>query len=358
MAEDSSGINWLKDAELPLEVTMARMYYRTVTSLHFLMESTSHKASANQVQGMLRLKDNHQAIGPLRPARTPDALILEKIAKNIAQGTASSQQLLLTTGFGLHRNLKIPVRLPTLAIPGLNVMERMKDAGLPVPTYLLYQATDFIAETNYLPADASRECSEKMERYLRRYVEKFHSRIAEHVLFRFGCEYPPELKEAITLTTQDIRSRLAEIGPIREAMQQINGYEARHSNGSNHYDVYAAANVLYSGAAGEYPFVADLPPNVEAILPIGGNAEKPFFALTAHMAEQVGKRKVIPMLTPLGSRPTYYHYPQSGDPVSIAEYDAAMKEQLKDGPIRADINAMAADGATPEALAEIYPEEQ
>jgi len=112
-----------------------------------LMESTS-KVSANLIQSAIRLKDNDQAIGPLRPARSPDAAVLERISKNIAQGVTSSRQLLLTTGFGLHRSLKVPVRLPALAIPGFKVMERMQDAGVPVPKYLLYQATDFIAETN------------------------------------------------------------------------------------------------------------------------------------------------------------------------------------------------------------------
>lgn len=320
------------------------------------MESASNRASANLIQGMLRLKDNDQAIGPLRPARSVDALVLEKISKRIAQGITSSRQLLLTTGFGLHRNLKIPVRLPALAIPGFKVMERMTDAGLPVPTYLLYQATDFIAETNCLPVDASRDCAAKMEGYLRQYVERFHSRIAQHVLFRFGCDYPPETKEAITDTMRDIRSRIEDIAPLREALEQISGYEARHSNGSNHFDAYSAANVVYSGAAEEYPFASDLPPDVETVLPIGGNAEKPFFALTAHFSEHLGKRRVIPMLTPIGSRPTYYYYPQSGDPASVFDYDAAMKQPLKDGLIRTDINAMIADGVTPDALSEIYPD--
>lgn len=319
------------------------------------MESTS-KVSANLIQSAIRLKDNDQAIGPLRPARSPDAAVLERIAKNIAQGVASSRQLLLTTGFGLHRSLKVPVRLPALAIPGFKVMERMQDVGVPVPKYLLYQATDFIAETNCLHREDSHECSQKMETYLRQYVARFHERIAEHVIFKFGCEYPLEAKQAVSMTVDEIRSRMLDIAPLREAMEQIHAYEARHSNGTNHYDDYAAANVLYSGATQQYPFGEDLPEDVQAILPIGGNAEKPFFTLTAHFSEHLGKRKVIPMLTPIGSRPTYYHYPQSGDPISIAEYANAMKQPIKDGPIRIDINAMIADGATPEALSEIYHE--
>ncbi len=321
------------------------------------MESTT-KASANLIQSAIRLKDNDQAIGPLRPARSPDAVAIEKIAKNIAQGVASSRQLLLTTGFGLHRSLKVPVRLPALAIPGFKVMERMQDAGLPVPKYLLYQATDFIAETNCLPREDSHECSRKMEEYLRQYVARFHGRIAKNVIFKFGCEYPLETKQAVSMTVDEIRSRILDIAPLREAMEQIHAYEARHSNGTNHYDDYAAANVLYSGATQQYPFGDDLPADVEAILPIGGNAEKPFFTLTAHFSEHLGKRKVIPMLTPIGSRPTYYHYPESGDPISISEYSDAMKQPIKDGPIRTDINAMIADGATPETLSEIYPEDR
>jgi hypothetical protein len=321
------------------------------------MESTS-TISANLIQGALRLKDNQKAIGPLRPAQSSDAKTLENIARSISQGITSSRQLLLTTGFGLNRSGKIPVRLPVLAIPGFNAMERMQDAGLPVPKYLLYQATEFIAETNCLSQDESVECSRKMEKYLRQYVERFHARIAEHVVFRFGCEYPPEIKNIVTDTAEEIKSLLKDLPPLREAMEKIDEGEKRHSNGVNNSHTYAAANVFYSGAIESYPFMHDLPVDTQAILPIGGNAEKPFFNLTAHFSAHVGKRKVIPMLTPLGSRPTYYYYPQSEDPASISEYANAVKQPLKDGPIRIDINALQADGATPDMLSDIYPEQQ
>lgn len=322
-----------------------------------LMETTS-KPSANLIQGMLRLKDNNQAIGPLKPARSTDAITLQEIAKNIAQGAASSRHLMLTTGFGLHRNLKIPVRLPALAIPGLNVMERMQDAGLPVPTYLLYQATDFIAETNQLPLDESRECATRMEMYLRKYIERFHSRVAEHVVIKFGCEYPANVRESVTAIIEDIRLRMQDSILLQEAMKEIRGYGSSHSNGENHFDAYTAANVCYSGATEKYPFSNDQIKDVHTILPIGGIKEKRFFEVTGIYSDSLQTRKIIPMITPIGVKPTYYLYPQSGDPASISEYDEAMQKPINDGPIRTDINAMRADGATPEQISRIYPQQK
>lgn len=318
------------------------------------MESTTNSVSTNLVQGILRLKNNNPSIGPIRPARSIDAKVLQETAKNIAQGISSSRELLLTTGFGMHRDLKIPVRLPALIIPGLNVMERMDDAGLPVPKYVVYQATDFIAETNDLPKDKALECASQMERYLRDYVRVFHSRVAENVQFEFGCDYPAECKKTIDDTVLTIRSMMMELDDVKTAMNQISESETKHSNGSNKSHAYAAANVLYSGALREYPFKQD---GVKTVLPIGGIAEKPFFAVTSAHSDRLDERHVVPMLTQIGSRPTYFYYGNSGDPLSAVEYAQATKEAFRDGPIRFDLNAMIADGASPDQIAEIYPKQ-
>lgn len=317
------------------------------------MEYTS-EISANFIQGTLRLKDNSQEIGPLRPALNTDSFEIQEIAKKISQGMISTSQLLLTTGFGLDSTLEIPVRLPALIIPGLKIMERMKNADLPPPNYILYQATDFIAQTNNLPSEKAQKSALKMEKYLREYVNKFHSSIAEHVIFRFGSEYSFQVKEDVEKIIECIRDSIQTNASLQESMAQINQYDVKKSNGQNSSETYAAANVLYSGATESYPFAPDLKSDTRIILPIGGNKEKPFFQLTAHFAALYKERKVIPMLTPIGSRPTYYPYPQLGDPLSISQFAHAMKQPLKDGPIRIDINAMIADGVTPDALSEIF----
>lgn len=183
---------------------------------------------ANRIQGILRLKDNDPAVGPLRPARSSDATTVQSIALAIANGNLTSRQLLLTTGFGLSTNLRIPARLPALIIPGLQVMEKMIDADLPAPSYLLYQATDFIAETNDIDRDAARECAVSMGKYLRSYIATFHRRIADLVQIRFGCEYPPNVREDIAVIAQSIRLRIQESGDVFAAIQQLKRSEEKH----------------------------------------------------------------------------------------------------------------------------------
>lgn len=68
--------------------------------------------------------------------------------------------------------------------------------------------------------------------------------------------------------------------------------------------------------------------------------------LTKKVAEERSSA-VIPLFTHLGSRPTYYPCPDKGDPLTLEEY---RNQNIKDGPIRGDIEAMRADGATTEIL--------
>ncbi len=321
--------------------------------IHFFspMQSSSNVfPTHNSVHRAIRLHDEPM-IGDIRPARSQDAVHVEKIARDIARQNMSTKHLVLTTGFGLNASSRIPLRLPALLLPGLRIMERLTALGLPTPEYRVYQATDFIAQTNGYPVDKARECASKMESYLRRYVKTFHGRIAGHVHFYFTQAYTEETREHLGSIIDVMRSRLARIDCIAEALSQLQECERRHSLQSNCYEQYAAANVLYSGAVAQYPLGKQHPNNAEALLPIGGASEKPFFAITSAVADLSGKR-VFPMLTQLGSRPTYYAYP--GDPQSVEEYGMALRSSSKD-PIHRDLLALRDDGAVPDVLASLYP---
>lgn len=310
---------------------------------------------ANRIQGILRLKDNNPAVGPLRPARSSDATVIQAIAQHIADHQLSSKQLLLTTGFGLDKNLNVPLRLPVLAIPGLQLMERMHDADVPVPPYVLYQATDFIAKTNGMNQQSAQECAAVMEEYLQRYIATFHPNIAGHVHLKFGCGYPETVRENVASIVDDIHRRVSESTTVSEAIKQLQTSEKRHSNGASKHDAYAAANILYNGASGTYPFADDIPAGLHAILPIGGRAEQPFFALTSDFADHRGGIQIIPMVTPLGAKPTYYHYPEIGDPETSAELKRAAQDPRLNGPIRGDLAALLSDAGSADAVADIFP---
>ena len=312
--------------------------------------SPKTRVSSNLVHSILRNKNDKPAIGPLQPAASADGAMLQGIARRISLETGSTRDLLLTTGFGLHRSLAVPVRLPALILPGLRIMERLQDAGEPVPEYVVYQATDFVAETNQLSPIDAQACALRMETYLREYVRAFHARIMDRVQLRFGEPYGTIERERISDGVLRIREDLSALPGIGEALRSLRTSEGRHSNGSDQATMYAAANAYYSGALTAYPHDA----MGRIVLPIGGQAEKPFFAITSACADASKARSVIPMVTMLGSRPTYFHYPESGDLIDPAAFPAGPSSH-RDGPIRKDLQAMQADGATREILETIYP---
>lgn len=235
-------------------------------------------------------------------------------------------------------------------------MERCRDLGLPTPPYLVYQATDFIAETNGIPAAQAKEVSQRMAQYLQAYVSEFHGRITECVSFRFGCDYPPDTRAAVEEIATDIRARAETVPAIAETLRTLERCEARCSNQSGKSLPYAAANVLYNGGvAARFPFRDSEDVNrASVVLPIGGLPEKPFFHITSvFAAEDPSGKALIPLVSHIGSRPTYYPALEQGDPCSVEEYEK--RGSIRDAAIRADFACMEASGVSPERLRDVFP---
>lgn len=314
--------------------------------------------SANLIQKTIRLSGYNSGIGPLRLADPSHGSLLQDFSRRAAVGETSTENILFTTGYGIHRSHAFPVRAPALMLPVLHVLEEMKRIGLEPSQYLVYQATGFIAHTNGLDPELARQSSQRLEKYLRGYVQRYHASIAHHVSFEFGSEYSEEVARSVEHIAARLRFDTDCLMNTEHILQKTGAYERRQSNGIGQSDLYTAANALYSGIDEHYPFQDRISDRTEMIIPVGGNPEKPFFAITARMGNlQTNARKVIPFLTMLGSRPTYYPYPQSGDPQNINEFAYVIASPLKDGPIRGDIAAMVADGVTPESLRDIFPEQ-
>ena len=111
------------------------------------------KLRANDIQRILRVKET-PCIGPLRLANPEnDGPKLEKLCRDASQNPRILEETLLTTGFGLSsRTDQIPLRLPALLLPALETIRTAKKYGLPPLQYLVYQVTDFIAQTNGIEA--------------------------------------------------------------------------------------------------------------------------------------------------------------------------------------------------------------
>src|SRR3989344_5949810 len=93
-----------------------------------LMKTCSH--SSNTIQQILRLKKYDQRIGPLTLSHEKDASLLQRIARDIAQGILSIRDLLFTTGLGLSHHKEIPLRLPALLLPILHVLKQCKENSI------------------------------------------------------------------------------------------------------------------------------------------------------------------------------------------------------------------------------------
>ncbi len=306
----------------------------------------SAAASPNVVHRALRNRDDDARVGPLSPARSADAVSIERVARNLATTAAGTRHVLYATGLGMDVSGRIPVRLPALLLPALRAMERVKTLGLEPPRYVVYQADRFIARTNGIPDDCARETAERMRKYLRGYVDALHSTVASSVDLCVGMEETDEALESIARIGEDIRARAMTCMTTRQIVAELEESERRRSLKSGEALTYAAANVYFNGAApGAYPF--DLPQQHSVVLPVGGRAEKPFFALTSTFADDLRGRDVLPLVTPLGFRPTYFHCPEQGDPLTAESFRDA---KIQDGPIRGDLDALRADGLTPELV--------
>lgn len=321
------------------------------------MSSTlNNSPSANDIQACLRLKRVNTEIGPLTLADGAQGPVVETLVRSIVQKSHSFANVLLTTGLGLSREDSVPVRIPAILIPGLQVMEQCKKRGLEMPHYLIYQASDFIAANNNIPEDQAQRVSDQICAYVQEYIQKLHPDLVSSVHVINQKRYK-EVQTTIENLANEMRAGIEKTEALQGIGKKLKEYEARHSNATGSALSYAAANAVYHGATQEYPYADILRAPPAAVFPIGGLAEKPFFALTVATASgafgQVSQTPIIPMLTKLGSRPAYYAYPEHGDPTDAVNL-AEKITKLRDGPLRADFAALQVDGADPLVLSDIF----
>lgn len=255
---------------------------------------------------------------------------------SIAEKLETKGSVVLTTGLGLS-DQGVPVRLPALLVPGLEVLRELVGQGREA-SYVVYQATDFIIQANGLAGAAARENAATMETYMDRFVSRYYADVAEHVVFRTGCECAVDDRE-LGAVEAGLAALEKEEAPafktpeIAGAFDLIRAYGERHA-GANVCMRYAAANVLLNGGfAGSYPFARRTMEGV-TVVPLGGQREAPFFALTSAMSVYTGcSYDVQPALVPTGKMPAYYPCPDGdlllGQPVSGFKPPRRTREDFK-----------------------------
>lgn len=312
------------------------------------MSSTS-RISANVCQQTFLLKEDSVA-GPLRFVEGEDGKRLQKISRQISaeQTPDAKKYLAYTTGLGLSLR-GIPLRLPALIVPTLKVMKRMHEIGVHPPDYLIYQATDFIAETNAMDVDRARGVSTLMHRYLEKYVQVLHPELTEHVQFSFGNEAAISSQKIDSIVSL-IREKMNQGGKFTALMEKFSFYREQNGHPKGSEFSYAAANALCNGAVEElYPFQEKIG-YAPHIVPIGGQREHPFFQVSKALNGEKGQ--IIPMLQRAGEMPTYYPY-RGGDFIADETSSEVNVQQLPTA-IRYDYQVLESDGAHPSMLRDIF----
>ncbi|MDD3028853.1 MAG: hypothetical protein PHS57_01030 [Alphaproteobacteria bacterium] len=273
---------------------------------------------------------------------------MQLLARDIARGRINGG-IVITTGLGLSED-GVPLRLPALIVPGLEIIKELKSAGISDLKYVIYQASDFISDTNELSAKKAETNSKLSISYLKRFIEEFFPTIAENVELVAGkqCEIDRvSLNELAKIIETERPAQIA------RDVRKIERYGERHNNGEKTCFLYAAANIILNGGYGpHYPLDKFIPASAMTIIPMGGAKERPFFNLTAYMSRSTGcSHRIIPLLVQTGEIPTYYPY-KKGD-VLIGDPQEKIAEFVPPKETAQDFFTLQKLGATIEKLSEI-----
>ncbi len=182
-----------------------------------------------------------------------------------------------------------PLRFPAIAVPTLRMLSRLQKLGI-TATYRIYQALDFIVETQWLDLGEAFCVSYEMERYLRDFIQREFSDISHQVEIHFFRNIDPiELSSTIAF----LQSHTS------EHMQKILGYAVSKWKDPITAYTYAAANIVWNDHH-------EQDEDTQTIV-IGWAKEIPFLSLgKAYEASQGIQRWVIPLIQSTGYIPTYY----------------------------------------------------
>ncbi|HEY1096209.1 MAG TPA: hypothetical protein VGF14_03115 [Alphaproteobacteria bacterium] len=207
--------------------------------------------------------------------------------QNFETAMQSRNDLILTTGCGLPPSLEdLPLRLPSLIVPGLELLKAYQQTFNPGRNiqYHVYQAGEFIKRINGGNEKAMSHSAQFMQGYLQAFTEEFYPDLAPIVSFDFNKDVKTEKLEPIREFLHQTNNPQA-----LEYKERINFYATRgQSRGCA--EIYAAANIYFNCMSDqkiEEPVI---------IMPVGGQKERPFFFLSSLYNAEKRKDKDISVL--------------------------------------------------------------
>jgi len=222
--------------------------------------------------------------------------------KDILENPRCLNTTSIHTGFWIPKNWEIPLRLPVLIIPALEIIRWLLRESIQPPKLIIYQATSLISEVNGIPKEDAVTISQSMEKKLFQFIKDNFPEVMDYVVFSFWEKtQDTEIIEKIHWYTQKI-SDVLDVS----TQSHFQNCEQQHSNQRGKYLLYLAANSYYNGSFQEYPFSEVW--ETEIIIPIWGRSEKTFFQVL--LEGQTSCRKILPLITQVGAFSSYYRNPR------------------------------------------------
>lgn len=292
--------------------------------------------------------------GRTRQVSDETALALQSLSRNLVN-TNNPTNIALTTGLGLS-DKGVPLRLPALLIPALQMLRELKSYNEArgfkqiSARYIIYQASDFIAQMNKLDPELAKTNSEICKNYIKAFVHQYFPDVSSQIDLFIGDDVSMDY-DAVQKLAGLLKNDLPE--EIKDDMQKILNYGGRRNAIQDSSYYYAAANIILNGGYNPcYPLSGTLPKNTAIVMPMGGKKEIPFFAMSRFYAQSTNVNyQVIPLVIPVGSIPAYYPF-SKGD-VLVGAVEEEIEKFNPNSQIAGDFALLAQYGISAEDLSGI-----
>ncbi len=220
------------------------------------------------------------------------------LCKEVINNSRDFKATNIHVGFWIPKNWEVPLRLPVILVPALEIMRWLLREWITPPHFIVYQATSIISQINDIEVSEASNTSRNMENRILSFIQESFPELLEYITLSFWCKNDDlEILETIRAYAWSTSELLAE-----SSKSHFQSCEARNSNWSWKSLLYATANSYYNGWFEQYPFSEASPANT--IIPIWWRSETECFKLL--LETQMSCRDIFPLITQLGTFPTYY----------------------------------------------------
>lgn len=237
------------------------------------------------------------------------------LCSGLIQDEQDFQPTHLHVWFGLPKNWEIPLRLPTLIIPALEIMKKLLAENIIPPRLIIYQATSVISKINEIPIQDALWVSNIMESNIFNFIKDNFSELIPYIdIYFWETKNDNENFEIIKNYSWHVSKVLWENGNDSHFQE----CEKKHSYWNDSYVFYVTANAFYNWGFNEIPF--ENTDGVQNIIPIWGRSETKFFETL--LQTQTSFRDIFPLITQIGAFPTYYVNPRWDvrNPEELSQY--------------------------------------